>query len=148
MGISKKDLFKKIANISDLTRFAVLATENNGYPYANLVGFLLSKDLKNLYFFTSQNTRKLKNIKNNANVCLLLDTRDRYPDKTSLITAITITGKANVIKKPSRPIVEKYLAKNAELEEFTKTTHNVLVKVDVTNYVLVNRFKEVIEMKI
>ena len=94
MVICRKELYKKIKSISDEARFAVLATDSNGSPYTNLVGFLMSRDLKNLYFFTSKNTRKYRNIMNNPDVCLLVDTRDRFTDRTFLITAITVIGRA------------------------------------------------------
>lgn len=148
MVICRKELYKKIKSISDQTRFAVLATDINGFPYANLVGFLLSEDLKNLYFFTSKNTRKYKNIINNPHVCLLIDSRDKFTDNTFLITAITVIGRAEVMDNASRQIVDKYLEKNVELEDFTESPFNVLIKVDIERYILVDKFQEVIEMEV
>jgi len=148
MVICRKDLYRKIKRISDETRFAVLATDSSGCPYTNLVGFLMSRDLKNLYFFTSKKTRKYKNIINNPEVCLLMDTRDRFTDKTFLITAITVIGSAEIIEDVPRSIVDKYLEKNVELKDFTESSFNVLVKVNVTRYILVDRFQEVIEMEV
>jgi heme iron utilization protein len=144
----RKELYKKIKSISGQTRFAVLATESNGCPYTNLVGFLLSKDLKNLYFFTSKNTRKYRNILNNPEVCLLIDTRDKFPDKTYLITAITLIGKAEIMEDMPGSVVDMYLEKNAELKDFTESSFNVLVRVNITRYILVDRFQEVTEMEV
>jgi heme iron utilization protein len=144
----RKELYKKIKSISGQTRFAVLATESNGCPYTNLVGFLLSKDLKNLYFFTSKNTRKYRNILNNPEVCLLIDTRDKFPDKTYLITAITLIGKAEIMEDMPGSVVDMYLKKNAELKDFTESSFNVLVRVNITRYILVDRFQEVTEMEV
>jgi heme iron utilization protein len=144
----RKELYKKIKSISGQTRFAVLATESNGCPYTNLVGFLLSKDLKNLYFFTSKNTRKYRNILNNPEVCLLIDTRDKFPDKTYLITAITLIGKAEIMEDMPGSVVDMYLEKNAELKDFTESSSNVLVRVNITRYILVDRFQEVTEMEV
>jgi heme iron utilization protein len=148
MAILRKDLCKKIKSITDETRFAVLATESNGRPYTNLVGFLLSKDLRSLYFFTSKNTRKYRNILNNPNICLLIDTRDKFTDKTFLITAITVIGRAEVIEDMPRSVVDMYLEKNIELKDFTESSFNSLVKVNITRYILVDRFQEVIEMEV
>jgi len=148
MTIFRNGLYKKIKGISGQTRFAVLATESNGCPYTNLVGFLLSKDLKDLYFFTSKNTRKYKNILNNPEVCLLVDTRDKFTDNTFLITAITVIGRAEVMEDMPDPVVDMYLEKNAELKDFTKSSFNVLVKVSITKYILVDRFQEVTEMEV
>jgi heme iron utilization protein len=148
MVICRKDFCKKIKSITDETHFAVLATESNGHPYTNLVGFLLSKDLKNLYFFTSKNTRKYRNILNNPEVCLLIDTRDKFPDKTYLITAITLIGKAEIMEDMPGSVVDMYLEKNAELKDFTESSSNVLVRVNITRYILVDRFQEVTEMEV
>jgi nitroimidazol reductase NimA-like FMN-containing flavoprotein (pyridoxamine 5'-phosphate oxidase superfamily) len=143
-----KELYEKIRKISDKTRFAVLATEGNRRPYTNLVGFILSTDLKELYFFTSKKTRKYKNILSNPNACLLIDTRDKYNNKSFLITAITIIGRADVIEDVPRLLLKKYLKKNKELKEFTESAFNVLIKVSIEKYIIVNRFQQIIEIEI
>ncbi len=147
MNICRKDLCKKIKSISEQIRFAVLATDSNGCPYTNLIGFLLSQDLKSLYFFISKNSRKYENILNNPNICILMDNRDKYKDKTFLITAITAIGRASIVGDPPKSILEKYLEKNIELKQFTESTSNVLVKVNITEYIVVNRFQEIINVE-
>jgi hypothetical protein len=41
-----------------------------------------------------------------------------------------------------------YLEKNIELKDFTESSFNSLVKVNITRYILVDRFQEVIEMEV
>jgi nitroimidazol reductase NimA-like FMN-containing flavoprotein (pyridoxamine 5'-phosphate oxidase superfamily) len=110
MDINKKDFYKQIQAIAGTTHFAVLATERDGFPYTNIIGYLLDDDLKSLYFFTSSHTRKFRNIQKNPFVAILMDNREIYPDKTSLITAVTMLGKANIIEKDDKHIRQRYLA--------------------------------------
>ncbi len=76
-----------------------------------------------------------------------MDNRDKYKDKTFLITAITAIGRASIVGDPPKSILEKYLEKNIELKQFTESTSNVLVKVNITEYIVVNRFQEIINME-
>ncbi len=77
-----------------------------------------------------------------------MDTRDKFTDKTFLITAITVIGKAEVMEDVPGSIVDKYLEKNVELKDFTESSFNILVRVNITKYILVDRFQEVIEMEV
>jgi len=147
MNARTKDIFKQIKNIADTSSLAVLATEVNGAPYTSLIGYLLSVDLKYLYFFTPKNTEKFKNIEINPNVSILIDNRNKNTGKKSLITAITIIGKASIKEKFDKTILNKFLVDSPELEEFTKTGLNVLVRVNIDKYILVSKLQEIIEIK-
>jgi len=60
-----KNLSKLKRNLRKLLRsqlLAVLSTQNQGQPYASLVAFASSDDLKSLYFATSRSTRKYANL--------------------------------------------------------------------------------------
>jgi heme iron utilization protein len=146
MDIIETDLFKKIEETIKSTRFAVLATQKNKEPYLSLVGFFLDKDLKNLYFYTPVNSRKYKNIIINPSVSLLVDSREKYADQAGLITAVTINGKASEVKKPEKNILEKYLSKYPELKDFTESSTNVLIKVNIIKYVIVSNFSHISEI--
>jgi uncharacterized pyridoxamine 5'-phosphate oxidase family protein len=125
----------------------VLATERSGLPYTNLIGYLLSRDFKYLYFFTPKNTVKYKNIEINPKVSILIDNRDKSSNKKSLITAVTIIGKASIIRNFDRNIINEFLFYYPELMEFTKPGLNSLVKVDIDKYILVSKLQHVIEVK-
>jgi nitroimidazol reductase NimA-like FMN-containing flavoprotein (pyridoxamine 5'-phosphate oxidase superfamily) len=148
MTISKKETIEQIKNIISSERLSVLATDDNGIPHTSLIGFLLDDDLKNLYFFTSSNTKKYKNIENNPKVSLLIDNRDIFLDKTYLITSVTVLGHATIIKKPIIEVVENFLKIHREFKDFIKSDFTVLVKIVISRYIVVNRLKEVIEIKI
>jgi hypothetical protein len=61
-----------------------------------------------------------------------------------------LTGSPRAEIKEDIPgsIVGRYLQKNVELKDFTESSFNVLVKVNVTKYIFVNKFQEVIEMEV
>jgi heme iron utilization protein len=147
MAINKKGLRSQIQAIADTTHFAVLATDNDGFPYTNIIGYLLDDDLKSLYFFTSRHTRKFRNIQKNPFVSVLIDNREIYADKTYLITAITMLGKASIIDRVHKHIRQRYLSRYMELGSFTESSFNKLIKIDISRYIVVSRFQEVIEME-
>lgn len=148
MNIIETDLYKKVIETIKVTRFAVLATEKNKEPYLSLVGFLLDEDLKNLYFYTPVSSRKYDNIISNPSVSLLIDSREKYASQTDMITAVTLTGIANAVKKPERNILEKYLSRYPELKNFTDSGLNVLIKVNIIKYIIVSNFSQISEIMI
>ena len=73
-----KDLSQVKRELRKLLRtqsLAVLATQNQGQPYASLVAFASSDDLKSLYFATTRSTRKYANLSGDSRVAMLLDNR-------------------------------------------------------------------------
>ena len=125
----------------------MLATERRGLPYTNLIGYLLSRDFKYLYFFTPKNTMKYKNIEINPNVSIIINNRDKSSNKKTLITAVTVIGKASILEKFDRTIISEFLFYYPELTEFTKPGLNALVKIDIDKYILVSKLQHVVEVK-
>ncbi|MBM3700679.1 MAG: pyridoxamine 5'-phosphate oxidase family protein [Actinobacteria bacterium] len=148
MNIIETDMYKKLIETIKAARFAVLATEKNKGPYLSLVGFLLDEDLKNLYFYTPVQSRKYDNIISNPSVSLLIDSREKYASQTDMITAVTLTGIANAVKKPERNILKEYLSRYPELKNFTDSGLNVLIKVNIIKYIIVSNFSQVSEIVI
>ena len=68
---AKKDLLS-LLNSQPL---ALLATQNQGQPYASLVAFAASDDLKALFFATTRSTRKYANLSSDSRVAMLVDNR-------------------------------------------------------------------------
>ena len=56
-------------------RLAVLATQHEGKPYASLVAFAATDDLKTIIFATTRSTRKFVYLSSNPAVALLIDNR-------------------------------------------------------------------------
>ena len=127
--------------------FAVLATQDEGRPYTNLISFAVDEDLKHLAFSTPSQTRKYHQVAKNKNVSLLIDNRDRQPESINLIRALTITGTGKPledleeIKQWSALLIKRH----SYLDKFIKSPTSSLILVDISRIIYVRRFQEVYE---
>lgn len=125
--------------------FAVLATQGEGQPYASLISFGVSDDLKHLVFSTPAQTRKYNLIIKNRKVSILVDNRSQQPESINLISGVTITGRARAltdtveIENWSRLLIEKH----SYLQKFVKSPSSSLIVVDTVRFFYVRRFQEV-----
>lgn len=123
---------------------AVLATENSCQPYASLVAFAVSPDLRQVYFATRRTTRKFTNMTANANVALLMDDRAAAAGDFSKGIAVTVLGVAKEITGKERDsAADLFLARHPNLADFAAETDCALMAVSVRSYVLVDRFQRV-----
>ena len=128
---------------------AVLATHSSGQPYANLVGFLATKSLKEIVFATRCTTRKYMNIVKDSRVALVIDTRSNEKADFHKAMAVTITGKAQEVGGEEREkLAELYLEKFPHLIEFVSSSQCGLFKVIVSKYTLVREFQNVVELEV
>ena len=138
-----------IRELFESQKLAVLATQNEGQPYANLIAFAASDDLKSLYFATARATRKYANIEADARVTVLIDNRSNQDSDFSQAAAVTATGSAKEVVDSKRDeILTIYLAKHPMLEEFVRSPSCALLKVQVETYYLVRRFQNVMELHV
>jgi nitroimidazol reductase NimA-like FMN-containing flavoprotein (pyridoxamine 5'-phosphate oxidase superfamily) len=155
-GSRKKTLLSEESELELLIRelfesqkLAVLGTQNEGQPYANLVAFAPSHDLKSLYFVTARATRKYANIEADARVTVLIDNRSNQDSDFSQAAAVTATGTAQVVVDSKRDeVLAMYLAKHPMLEEFVRSPSCAILKVQVETYYLVRRFQNVMELHV
>lgn len=130
-------------------RLAVVATHTGGQPYANLVAFAASEDLKNLFFATARSTRKFENLSADCRVALLIDSRQNREGDFHEAVAVTAMGSAGeAVGAEKAQAIERYLAKHPYLEDFVCAPTCALFKVNVDKYVLVRNFQNVMEWKI
>jgi nitroimidazol reductase NimA-like FMN-containing flavoprotein (pyridoxamine 5'-phosphate oxidase superfamily) len=155
-GSRKKTLLSEESELELLIRelfesqkLAVLGTQNEGQPYANLVAFAPSHDLKSLYFVTARATRKYANIEADARVTVLIDNRSNQDSDFSRAAAVTATGRAKEVVASKRDeVLAIYLAKHPMLEEFVRSPSCALLRVEVKTYYLVRRFQNVMELHV
>jgi nitroimidazol reductase NimA-like FMN-containing flavoprotein (pyridoxamine 5'-phosphate oxidase superfamily) len=137
-------------------QLAVLATRDvDGQPYASLMAFAASDDLRELLLVTSRSTRKYANLSADPRVCLLIDSRSRgasRPHQSADIhqaVAVTILGEAEEVIGAERPhTLAQYLGKHPHLEGFATSPSTALLRVWVKSYYLVRRFQEVVELHV
>jgi nitroimidazol reductase NimA-like FMN-containing flavoprotein (pyridoxamine 5'-phosphate oxidase superfamily) len=69
---SREGIREVLRELLSNQRLAVLSTHNSGQPYASLVAFAFSDDLRFLYFVTPRATRKFSNLQNDCRMALLI----------------------------------------------------------------------------
>jgi len=141
----KRDL-RKLLNSQPL---AVLATQDRGQPYASLVAFASSDDLKSLYFATTRSTRKYGNLSGDSRVAMLVDNRSNKASDFRWAMAATATGKAEEVNARKRKkALELYLAKHPHLKDFVHSPTCALCEIRVLTFFVVTRFQSVVEVHV
>lgn len=149
MLVDLKDVKNVLKDLFDSQPLAVLATQGDGQPYTNLVAFAFSRNLKSLFFATTQSTRKFANLSAEPRVSMLIDNRTNNPSDFRWAKAVTVTGKAEKIDKEKEvEITETYLGKHPHLKDFLGSPSCALIRIRVETYYLVTRFQEVMEIHV
>jgi len=138
---------KLLRDLFDSQKLAVLATHSKCQPYANLMAFAVTKDLKNLIVATTRSTRKFANLSADSRVAMLFDNRSNtVRDFRSAIT-VTATGIAGEVEPRDRKRLQRlYLVKHPHLEDFVTSPNCALVRIRVNTYYIVTRFQNVMEL--
>jgi nitroimidazol reductase NimA-like FMN-containing flavoprotein (pyridoxamine 5'-phosphate oxidase superfamily) len=85
-------------------KLAVLSTHRDGQPYASLVAFVASDDLRQIYFATPNTTRKYANLMADSRVAFLIDSRLNEESDIHAAMATTAMGSAREIDKTTNDI--------------------------------------------
>jgi len=126
---------------------AVLSTHHKGQPYASLVVFAATEDLKQILFATTRATRKYENIVQDPRVALLVDSRTNLNSDIHGAIAVTVTGRAEEVKeKDKEAFLKIYLARHPHLKDFVRSPTCALLRVKVETYYMVSKFQKVIEL--
>ncbi|KPJ54467.1 hypothetical protein AMJ39_00060 [candidate division TA06 bacterium DG_24] len=130
-------------------RLAVLATHGQTGPYANLVAFAATDDLKHVLFATGRSTRKFANMEADARVALLVDNRANEESDFQEASAATIMGRAEPVPEAAKgALAQLYLRKHPSMREFIASPACAFLRVNVETYYLVTRFQDVVELRI
>lgn len=137
----------EIRNLCEEQSFAVLATQGEGQPYASLIGFATGQDLKYLVFATPKETRKFSLLEKNSHVSFLIDNRSTQPDSINLVSALTVTGRVQVLsdKEEMEAWSKILVGKHPYLDSFVRSDTTAVVLAEVFRYFYVRRFQEVFE---
>jgi heme iron utilization protein len=120
-----------------------------GQPYASLVVFAATQDLKSLLFATTRATRKYDNLSHDPRVALLIDSRSNLNSDIHGAIAVTATGIAEEVgEKEKEALLKIYLAKHPHLKDFVHSPTCALLRVKVETYYLVSKFQKVFELRI
>lgn len=128
-------------------KLSVLATHCDGQPYANLMAFAVTKDLKHLLFATTRSTRKFSNLMADSRVAMLLDNRSNTEKDFRDAVTVTATGTVAEVKgRDKKRLQGLYLGKHPHLEDFVTSPTCALMKMKVETYYIVTRFQNVMEL--
>ncbi len=127
--------------------FCVLATQDKGQPYGNLVAFMATDDLEDLVFATSRRTRKYRNIASDPRVALLADSRSNQQSDIRNAIVVTALGTAEEAEGADRErLLNLYLAKHPNLAGFVSSPDCALLRVRIDKYYMVSDFQNVTEL--
>jgi heme iron utilization protein len=132
-----KDLFTS-------QRLAVLATQDEGQPYGNLVAFVATDDLQHILFATDRATRKYAYLSSNPRIAMVVDNRSNQEIDFHQASAVTATGVVKDVAGPDRQrFQDLYLSKHPYLRDFVASAACALLKVEVETYYVVSKFQKV-----
>ena len=138
-----------IYQLLTIQRLAVLSTNDKGRPYASLVAFCFSADLRMMYFATQRATRKYANLVNQPQVAFLIDSRTNQVEDFHRAAAVTVLGQCEeVAEDKKQDVVRPYLEKHPYLREFIEAPSTAFFATHVETYIYVSHFQEVLEYKV
>jgi hypothetical protein len=141
------ELKRRIRDLFAGQRLAVLATHNRGNPYANLMAFAATDDLRQLLFATTRATRKYANLASVGCAAMLVDNRSNREADFHEAAAVTATGRVvEFATEEAETFFRIYLAKHPYMEEFVKAPTSALFRLVVETYYVVLRFQNVFEL--
>jgi nitroimidazol reductase NimA-like FMN-containing flavoprotein (pyridoxamine 5'-phosphate oxidase superfamily) len=138
-----------LKTLFDQQHLAVLATHQDGQPYATLVAFGATENLATLYFATPRATRKFADLSADPRVALLIHNSSNQAEDIHQAMAVTATGRAAELVGDQRAQYQAmYIARHPDLEAFVRAPSSALIAVQVDRYVLVRQFQDVMELRI
>ena len=142
-------LKNKVKKLLIKQKLGVLGTQGDIYPYNTLVGYAFTKDLRFILFATMRHTRKYRNIINHPNVSMLIDNRTNRVSDFKDAVALTVAGKTVRVKKSLKTKYRRlYLKRFPRLKRFIYDPGTSMIPIRVDKYIFVQRFREVLELKI
>jgi len=143
-----EELRQHLENVLSSQKLAVLATQQSGQPYTNLLAFAATEDLRYLLFATTRATRKYANLIADSRLAMLVDTRMNQAADFEDATAVTAMGSAQEATGQDRErLLKIYLSKHPQLEGFATAPTTALFKVRVEKFDVVRRFQNVMEYR-
>jgi nitroimidazol reductase NimA-like FMN-containing flavoprotein (pyridoxamine 5'-phosphate oxidase superfamily) len=143
-----RELLAVIRNLLESQKLAVLATQNHGQPYGNLIAYAATADLKYLLFATIRATRKYANLMADPRVAVLVDNRKNDVADFAAAEALTALGEAGELQGLERQqFLEVYLEKHPNLSDFVAAPTCAFLRIKVEKYIVVRCFQEVREVQ-
>jgi len=143
----EREALRDIRGILDSQKFTVLSSHAEGQPYANLIAFAATDDLRRILFCTPRSTRKYANISRDPRTAMLFHTSSNKAADCREAMSVTATG--TVVEVPDNhrgAEAEVLMERHPALAEFFGDVQNALLALEVEEYHLVRRFQDVIRI--
>jgi len=146
--MQKPENFKtRLRELLDSQSLGVVATQSEGQPYASLVAFVASLDLKRIYFVTPKATRKFGYLIKDHRVAILINNSSNQAEDFHRAISVTGVGSAAEISGAEREqVLKPYLEKHPHLEDFAKSPSCAMVQIKLRSYFMVRNFQNVTEL--
>ena len=142
-----EEIRQRLRELFDSQKLAVIATQNEGQPYASLVAFVATEDLKQIHFVTPKTTRKFANLSHDHRVAVLVNSSTNQATDFHRAISVTAVGSAEEITGTEREQIQAhYLTKHPYLADFIKSPTCALVRVTPRSYYMVKNFQTVMEL--
>ena len=146
---TSEEIQTRLRNLFESQKLAVVATQSGGQPYASLVAFAATDDLRHIFFVTARTTRKFANLTSDSRVAVLINSSANLESDFHEAVSITVTGTAEEIPESERQdILKRYLSKHPYLEDFANSPSCAVIKVITQSYFMVQNFQNVMELHI
>jgi nitroimidazol reductase NimA-like FMN-containing flavoprotein (pyridoxamine 5'-phosphate oxidase superfamily) len=143
----RTDLRRKLKELFDKQRIGVLSTQKKNRPYASLVAFAVTDDLKSFVFATPRTTRKYSNIIASNRAALLIDNRSNRMSDFRRAMAVTVVGTVRELRKSRKSrLIRLYTDKHSHLEGFIKSPTCAVLSLEAEILHIVDRFQHVVEL--
>lgn len=144
-----EEIRRNLSELFESQKLAVLSTHQAGQPYASLVAFVATEDLKHIFFVTPKTTRKFANLSADSRVALLVNSSQNQAADFHQALSVTAVGSAEEITGEDKEKYSKfYLARHPYLEDFATSPSCALVRITARSYYLVRNFQNVMELHI
>jgi len=135
----------RLGVLNKTRKHAVLATASGGAPYASLISYACTPDMRGVIFATPKATTKYKNLMKNKQVSLLIDTRMNTEKDYLGAESLTILGIAKTVRSSAKKaeLAGIFIRKHPRLEQFVLSQKTALIFVEIVRCIHVTRFQSV-----
>lgn len=144
-----EDIRSRLRELCNSQKLAVVSTQSDGQPYASLVAFVASEDLRHIFFVTARTTRKFAYLTKDSRVAVLINSSTNEESDFHDAVSITVIGTAEEVRDPEREnVLALYLSKHPYLEDFAHSPSCAVIKVRTKSYYMVRNFQNVMELHV
>lgn len=122
------------------SKLCVLSTSLKDVPNSSLMKYATDENVTEIYMLASDESVKCRNIRENQNASLLIDTRITEVNPR----ALKVYGKAEIVadKESAHNYLEKLLAVNPDLSVFKGSSKSCIILVRITGFLLMDGITE------